>query len=141
MLSASAIIVTRRIAASSGIRSAATIARRYKSTAVAASTEPKEVTEQAPNREVTWSENQRPRADIIDDPRFIQVDLDGQPRPMAAIQLITEEPIREVESRLACCDGGGGALGHPRVWVNLDDGKPADCSYCGLRFQMKPHHH
>ncbi|KAJ2198754.1 hypothetical protein IW144_001772 [Coemansia sp. RSA 522] len=134
MLSASAIIATRRIAASSGIRSAATIARRYKSTAVAASTEPKEVTEQAPNREVTWSENQRPRADIIDDPRFIQVDLDGQPRPMAAIQLITEEPIREVESRLACCDGGGGALGHPRVWVNLDDGKPADCSYCVGKF-------
>ncbi|KAJ1817461.1 hypothetical protein LPJ75_001708 [Coemansia sp. RSA 2598] len=97
--------------------------------------------EQAPNRETTWSNDQRPRAEIIRDPRFVQADLLAQPRPMAAIELIAEEPVREVEGRLACCDGGGGALGHPRVWINLDEGKPESCGYCGLRFQMKPHHH
>ncbi|KAJ2319043.1 hypothetical protein IWW52_002200 [Coemansia sp. RSA 2704] len=128
-------------AASRSVRSAVAIAQRCKSTNVPASAESKELAQQAPNRELTWSQTQRPRADITNDPRFVQVDLDGQPRPMAAIELIAEEPVREVEGRLACCDGGGGALGHPRVWMNLDDGKPADCGYCGLRFQMKPHHH
>ncbi|KAJ2354732.1 hypothetical protein IWW50_003744 [Coemansia erecta] len=107
MLAATAKIATCRIALGSNVRSAAVaVARRCESTAVSASTETKELTQQAPNRKVTWSETQRPRADIINDPRFVQVDLDGQPRPMAAIELITEEPIREVETRLACCDGG-----------------------------------
>ncbi|MBN3279305.1 NDUS6 protein, partial [Polyodon spathula] len=36
-----------------------------------------------------------------------------------AIDLVAEEPIREVESRVISCDGGGGALGHPRVYINL----------------------
>ena len=36
------------------------------------------------------------------------------------------------------CDGGGGALGHPKVYINLDDGKPHGCIYCGLRFQLDP---
>ncbi|KAJ1726378.1 hypothetical protein LPJ61_005227 [Coemansia biformis] len=115
--------------------------QRSKSTAAVAPTAPAGPIEQAPNRAVTWSETQRPRTDVIDDPRFVQADLDGQPRPMAAIELIAEEPVREVDSRLACCDGGGGALGHPRVWINLDEGKIEDCGYCGLRFKRSPHHH
>ncbi|KAJ2849321.1 Ras- protein Rab-2A [Coemansia brasiliensis] len=124
-------IVARRLTAAGRSACSALVgAQRCKSTNALAATLPKALTEQAPNREVTWSQNQRPRSDIINDPRFVQVDFDGQPRPMAAIELIAEEPIREVESRLACCDGGGGALGHPRVWINLDDGKPADCGYC-----------
>ncbi|MGH0170342.1 UNVERIFIED_CONTAM: hypothetical protein FKN15_007717 [Acipenser sinensis] len=36
-----------------------------------------------------------------------------------AIDLVAEEPITEVESRVISCDGGGGALGHPRVYINL----------------------
>ena len=36
------------------------------------------------------------------------------------------------------CDGGGGALGHPKVYINLDDGEPHGCIYCGLRFQLDP---
>ena len=35
----------------------------------------------------------------------------------------------------------GGALGHPKVFINLDEvGVPVDCKYCGLRFQLEPHH-
>ena len=40
----------------------------------------------------------------------------------------------------ASCDGGGGALGHPKIFINLDTGKPESCNYCGLRFEMEPHH-
>lgn len=32
------------------------------------------------------------------------------------------------------CDGGGGALGHPRVWYSFDEADAADCGYCDRRF-------
>lgn len=32
------------------------------------------------------------------------------------------------------CDGGGGPLGHPKVYLNLGDEKMVDCPYCGRRF-------
>ncbi|KAJ2744755.1 hypothetical protein GGI20_002724 [Coemansia sp. BCRC 34301] len=140
MLSSTARLSSRRLA----IRSVALNAQaRCKSTGVpaAAVVTAKELAQQAPNREVAWTKSQRERVDIVDDPRFVQMELDGQPRPLAAIELIAEEPVRMVDGRLACCDGGDGALGHPRVWINLDEGKPESCGYCGLRFEMKPHHH
>ncbi|KAJ7338376.1 hypothetical protein JRQ81_011644, partial [Phrynocephalus forsythii] len=58
-----------------------------------------------------------------------------------AIDLIAEEPVTEVETRVISCDGGGGALGHPKVYINLDkDTKTGTCGYCGLRFKQKHHH-
>ncbi|XP_060236345.1 NADH dehydrogenase [ubiquinone] iron-sulfur protein 6, mitochondrial isoform X2 [Meriones unguiculatus] len=36
-----------------------------------------------------------------------------------AIDLIAEQPVNEVEHRIIACDGGGGALGHPKVYINL----------------------
>uniref|UniRef100_A0A671L9R1 NADH:ubiquinone oxidoreductase subunit S6 n=1 Tax=Sinocyclocheilus anshuiensis TaxID=1608454 RepID=A0A671L9R1_9TELE len=36
-----------------------------------------------------------------------------------AISLVAEEPVTYVESRVVSCDGGGGAIGHPRVYINL----------------------
>lgn len=36
-----------------------------------------------------------------------------------AIDLIAEQPVSEVENRIVSCDGGGGALGHPKVYINL----------------------
>ncbi|XP_015268808.1 PREDICTED: NADH dehydrogenase [ubiquinone] iron-sulfur protein 6, mitochondrial [Gekko japonicus] len=58
-----------------------------------------------------------------------------------AIDLIAEQPVTEVEDRVVSCDGGGGALGHPRVYINLDkDTKTGTCGYCGLQFTQKHHH-
>ncbi|KAM8967912.1 NADH dehydrogenase [ubiquinone] iron-sulfur protein 6, mitochondrial [Pelodytes ibericus] len=58
-----------------------------------------------------------------------------------AIDLIAEQPISEVESRVVSCDGGGGALGHPKVYINLDkETKTGTCGYCGLQFKQKHHH-
>ncbi|KAG1046164.1 hypothetical protein G6F46_009987 [Rhizopus delemar] len=62
--------------------------------------------EQASNRPTTWSENQRAKADALKGPRFEQTDISTQPNPMAAIELIAEEPIRFVKKRIAHCDGG-----------------------------------
>ena len=39
---------------------------------------------------------------------------------------------------------GGGATGHPVEYIQLDrrDGiHPETCKYCGVRYQMKDHHH
>ncbi|XP_069469807.1 NADH dehydrogenase [ubiquinone] iron-sulfur protein 6, mitochondrial [Ambystoma mexicanum] len=58
-----------------------------------------------------------------------------------AIDLIKEEPVSEVDSRVVSCDGGGGALGHPKVYINLDkETKIGTCGYCGLQFKKNPHH-
>ena len=57
-----------------------------------------------------------------------------------AIDLIAEQPVSEVESRVIACDGGGGALGHPKVYINLDkETKTGTCGYCGLQFRQHRH--
>ncbi|KAM4028220.1 NADH dehydrogenase [ubiquinone] iron-sulfur protein 6, mitochondrial [Anomaloglossus baeobatrachus] len=58
-----------------------------------------------------------------------------------AINLIAEQPVNEADNRIVSCDGGGGALGHPRVYINLDkETKTGTCGYCGLQFKQKHHH-
>jgi len=46
-----------------------------------------------------------------------------------------------VETRDVCCDGGGGALGHPAVYLTMAErgagGGQIDCPYCGRRFVLK----
>ncbi len=32
------------------------------------------------------------------------------------------------------CDGGGGALGHPKTWYSFDGQDIVDCAYCDRRF-------
>ena len=32
------------------------------------------------------------------------------------------------------CDGGGGALGHPKVWYSFDGRSSVECEYCGRLF-------
>lgn len=36
-----------------------------------------------------------------------------------AIKLIDEVPPAPKEDRIVACDGGGGPLGHPKVYINL----------------------
>lgn len=60
------------------------------------------------------------RLNAMRGPRFEQTNMSFQPAPLAAIDMIAQEPIRLVDERIASCDGGGGALGHPKVFINLD---------------------
>ncbi len=39
-------------------------------------------------------------------PRFEQTAEQFQPRPLAAIELIAQEPVRKVNARVVACDGG-----------------------------------
>jgi uncharacterized Zn-finger protein len=37
------------------------------------------------------------------------------------------------------CDGVGGALGHPKVYLEMGDEGFIDCPYCDRRFALDPH--
>ncbi|KAF8807400.1 hypothetical protein BYT27DRAFT_7189485 [Phlegmacium glaucopus] len=102
---------------------------------------PPTIQQQSPNYPTTWSTSQRPRPGPDSSPRFEQTAMDIQPNPLSAMDLIAKEPIRLVHGRKAVCDGGGGPLGHPKIYINLDQPGPRACGYCGIRFEQDPHHH
>ncbi|KAH9849739.1 ubiquinone oxidoreductase 20 kd subunit [Lenzites betulinus] len=102
---------------------------------------PATAVQQAPNFATTWSTSQRPRPQAHSGPRFEQTIMELQPNPLSAMEMIAQEPIRVVNGRKAVCDGGGGPLGHPKIFINLDKPGPRACGYCGLRFEQAPHHH
>ncbi len=45
------------------------------------------------------------------------------------------ETIRVTNTRVSC-DGGGGALGHPRVWLEMGEKETVECPYCDRVFQL-----
>ncbi|RDL38185.1 Uncharacterized protein BP5553_05618 [Venustampulla echinocandica] len=89
---------------------------------------------QAPNRATTWARSQEPRAKAMSGPRFEQTIMEAQPAPMAAISLIHQQPVRWTHESVVSCDGGGGPLGHPRIFINTDKPEITPCGYCGLPF-------
>ncbi len=47
------------------------------------------------------------------------------------------EVIEVTRTRIAC-DGGGGVMGHPRVWLQIAPEVGAvDCGYCDRRYVLK----
>jgi uncharacterized Zn-finger protein len=64
-----------------------------------------------------------------------------QPEPAPARPELTpalpEPPeMVTVRSRRVACDGVGGALGHPRVWLEMGEADFVECSYCDRRFVL-----
>lgn len=45
--------------------------------------------------------------------------------------------VIEVDDRKVGCDGGGGALGHPLVYLTMDQAGKVTCPYCGRRYVLK----
>lgn len=50
--------------------------------------------------------------------------------------MLHEAPETEVVTRSrVACDGGEGALGHPRVWLSIPEERGwVDCPYCDKRY-------
>ncbi|KAK5198477.1 hypothetical protein LTR47_000698 [Exophiala xenobiotica] len=94
---------------------------------------------QAPNRAKPWSRNQMPRELAMTGPRFEQTIIEAQPAPLAAIELIHKQPVRWVNDKRVACDGGGGPLGHPRIYINVDKPLVCWCTYCGLPYAKTEH--
>lgn len=49
----------------------------------------------------------------------------------------------EVNTLEVACDGGGGALGHPRVYLHIDrdHGDRVVCGYCSRTYVYRESHH
>ncbi|KAF2878856.1 hypothetical protein ILUMI_27320 [Ignelater luminosus] len=76
-----------------------------------------------------------------DDYRLVRfTDKPKQVNPSFAINLIDEVPPKPCKERVVWCDGGGGPIGHPKVYINLDKPGNHACGYCGLRFYLENHH-
>lgn len=54
--------------------------------------------------------------------------------PKWAVHLIMEIKPTPVVGRKVWCDGGSGAEGHPRIYINLDKPGPQFCMYCSRGF-------
>ena len=48
--------------------------------------------------------------------------------------------IITVNSRRVACDGVGGVLGHPRVWLEMGEADFVECTYCDRRFVLAAAH-
>ena len=46
-----------------------------------------------------------------------------------------------VDTHRVSCEGVGGALGHPRVYMEMGDSPYVECPYCDRRFVMGAHDH
>jgi len=54
----------------------------------------------------------------------------------------TDAPeIMDVYDRSVSCDGGGGALGHPKVYLNMGNDDFVECPYCDRRFVLVSNPH
>ena len=42
-----------------------------------------------------------------------------------------------VATKKVACDGGGGALGHPKVWYDMSEQDFVECKYCDRLFVLK----
>ena len=54
----------------------------------------------------------------------------GNPAPGPVAEVV------EVRSRRIACDGVGGALGHPRVYLEMGDADAVECPYCDRCFVL-----
>jgi uncharacterized Zn-finger protein len=65
--------------------------------------------------------------------RSIAADMQVNGRIMAR-----EAPeVIEVQDTTVACDGGGGALGHPRVFLRIAAQGFVECPYCDRKFVLK----
>jgi uncharacterized Zn-finger protein len=55
----------------------------------------------------------------------------------AAPNKIDAPETEEISSTRVACDGGEGALGHPRVWLSIGGNGFVECPYCDKKFVLK----
>ena len=48
----------------------------------------------------------------------------------------TKSNIEIVSSKKVSCDGGGGELGHPKVYLEMGDENEIICPYCSKLFKI-----
>ncbi len=61
-------------------------------------------------------------------------------RPLAHVSTLSPEIVMVDDHRIAC-DGVGGTLGHPRVYLEMGEAAFVECPYCDRRFVLSGHAH
>lgn len=61
-----------------------------------------------------------------------------EPAPAKPALVVDASPpeVIQVRSGRVSCDGVGGALGHPRVWLEMGEARFVECPYCDRRFVL-----
>lgn len=61
-----------------------------------------------------------------------------EPAPAKATLIVDANPpeVITVRSHRVACDGIGGALGHPRVYLEMGGADFVECPYCDRRFVL-----
>jgi len=52
---------------------------------------------------------------------------------------VSQVPVAEIDGHTAICEGGGGSLGHPVEYIELNPDEPSTCLYCGYKYIQKRH--
>jgi uncharacterized Zn-finger protein len=55
--------------------------------------------------------------------------------------MIPPPEVIYVDTHKVACNGGGGPLGHPLVYMELGEDGEAECGYCDRKFVLKDHAH
>lgn len=56
----------------------------------------------------------------------------------ADIPYLDPPEVIRVTTKRVVCDGDGGALGHPRVYMEMGAADTVECRYCDRRFALAP---
>ncbi|ODT89465.1 zinc-finger domain-containing protein [Phenylobacterium sp. SCN 70-31] len=64
---------------------------------------------------------------------------EAEPQIPASADAYVAEVVH-VRTRRIACDGVGGALGHPRVWLEMGEADFVECPYCDRRFVLAHGH-
>jgi uncharacterized Zn-finger protein len=59
------------------------------------------------------------------------------PPPTDQTPIYEPTEIIRVDDPVVACDGGDGALGHPRVWLRIKE-RQTLCPYCSRLFVLNP---
>jgi uncharacterized Zn-finger protein len=54
-----------------------------------------------------------------------------------ATSTVPPPEVIEVDSTPVGCDGGGGALGHPLIYIPIGADGSGECGYCDRKFVLK----
>ncbi|WP_051279366.1 zinc-finger domain-containing protein [Hellea balneolensis] len=54
---------------------------------------------------------------------------------MSNLQMNADD-VTIVTTRRVACDGGGGALGHPKTWLDMGQDNQVRCKYCDRVFAL-----
>ena len=81
--------------------------------------------------------NQLSHADFAENINAMGTQIMREARMNGAVPSPATQTIFTNDSRVAC-NGGGGPLGHPQVWLTLGGDGQVTCPYCSRHFAAAP---